>query len=125
MPSHLTQVNSCHMFIDHQLIELAMQVDPHCSIKLMYPMSHNSIYLAKKANEALEPIKQGKDRHACCSLKLIPTKSPLVYYCNISHHIAPREALLSNSLESLATIFLFDLWKPECNTTEPDVHYLL
>ena len=125
MPSHLAQVNSCHMFIDHQLNEPAMWVDPHCSIKLTYPMSHNSVYLAKKANEALEPLKQGEDQHACCSLKLIPAKSPLVCCCNISHHIAPMEALLSNSPESPAAIFLSDMWKPERNIAEPDVHYLL
>ena len=35
------------------------------------------------------------------------------------------EALLSNSLESPATIFLSDLWKPEHNIVEPDAHYLL
>ena len=125
MPSHLAQVNSCHMFIDHQLNEPAMRVDPHCSIKLTYPTNHNSVYLAEKANEALEPLKQGGDRHAYCSLKLIPGKSPLACYCNISHHIAPVEALLSNSLESPTAIFLSDLWKPECNIAEPDVHYLL
>ena len=125
MPSHLAQVNSCHMFIDHQLNEPTMRVDPHCSIKLTYPMSHNSVYLAKKVNEALEPLKQGEDRHACCSLKLIPAKSPLVFYCNISHHIAPVETLLSNSLEIPTTIFLSDLWKLECNIAEPEVHYLL
>ena len=113
MPSHLAQVNSCHMFIDHQLNEPVMRVDPHCSIKLTYPMSHNSVYLAEKANEAMEPLKQGEDQHACCSLKLIPAKSPLVYYCNISHHIAHVEALLSNSPESPVAIFLTDLWKIE------------
>ena len=88
-------------------------------------MSHNSLYLAKKVNEALEPLKQGEDRHACCSLKLILAKLPLVCYCNISHHIAPMEALLSNSPESPAAIFLSDLWKLERNIAEPDVHYLL
>ena len=113
------------MFIDHQLNELAMLVDPHYSIKLMYPMSHNSVYLIEKENEALEPLKQGEDQHTCCTLKLIPAKSPLVCYCNISHHIAPVEALLSNNLESPAAIFLFDLWKPERNIIEPDVHYPL
>jgi hypothetical protein len=88
-------------------------------------MSHNWVYLTEKANQALEPLKHGADQHACCSLRLIPTKSPLVCYYNISHHIAPVEALLSNSLESPATIFLFNLWKPERNIAEPDVHYLL
>ena len=88
-------------------------------------MSHNSVYLAEKVNKALEPLKQGEDRHACYSLKIIPAKSPLVCYCNISHHIAPMEALLSNSPESPAAIFLSNLWKPECNIAEPDVHYLL
>ena len=125
MPSHLAQVNLCHMFIDHQLNEPVMWVDPHYSIKLTYPTSHNSVYLAEKANKALKPVKQGADRHACCSLKLIPAKSPLVCYCNISHHIASMEALLSNSLESPGIIFLSDLWKPEHNIVEPDVHYLL
>jgi hypothetical protein len=113
------------MFIDYQLNELAVWVDPHCSIKLTYPMSHNLVYLAEKANQALEPLKHGADQHACCSLRLIPTKSPLVGYYNISHHIAPMEALLSNSLESPATFFLFNLWKLECNITEADIHYLL
>ena len=88
-------------------------------------MSHNSVYLAEKANEAMEPLKQGEDQHAYCSLKLIPAKSPLVCYCNISYHIAHVEALLINSLESPATIFLSDLWKLEHNITKPDVHYLL
>ena len=35
------------------------------------------------------------------------------------------EALLSNSPESPAAMFLSDLWKPERNIAEPDVHYLL
>ena len=98
------------MLIDHQLDELTMRVDPHCSIKLTYPMSHNSVYLAEKVNEALEPLKQGEDLHACCSLKLIPAKSPLACYCKISHHIAPVEALPSNSPESPAAIFISDQW---------------
>ena len=88
-------------------------------------MSHNSVYLAEKANEAMEPLKQGEDQHAYCSLKLIPAKSPLVCYYNISYHIILVEALLSSSLESPAAIFHFDLWKPERNIIEPDVHYLL
>ena len=88
-------------------------------------MSHSLVYLVEKANKTLEPLRLGEDRHACCSLKLIPTKSPLVCYCKISHHIANVEGLLSNSPESPTAIFLSDMWKPERNITEPDVHYLL
>ena len=75
-----------------------------------YPTSHYSVYFIEKANEALEPLKQGVDRHAYCSLKLIPAKSPLVCYCKISRHIAPVEALLSNSPDSPTAIFLSSQW---------------
>ena len=53
-------------------------MNPHYCIELTHPTYHNSINLTKKVNEAQEPLKEGPDGYISCSLKLIPTKYPLV-----------------------------------------------
>ena len=64
--------------IEHKSNEVMLWMNPHCCIELMHSAYHNSINLTEKVNEAREPLKEEPDGYTGCSLKLIPTKYPLV-----------------------------------------------
>ena len=64
--------------IEHKSNEVMLWMNPHYCIELMHPAYHNLINLTKKVNEAWELLQEGSDGNTSCSLKLIPTKYPLV-----------------------------------------------
>ena len=64
--------------IEHKTNEVVLRMNPYYYIELTHLAYHNSINLTEKVNEAREPLKEGPDGYTSCSLKLIPTKYPLV-----------------------------------------------
>ena len=76
-----------------------LRMNPHYCIERTHLAYHNSINLTKKVNKAQEPLKEGLDGYTSCSLKLIPTKYPLVCLCRPSSMVAPKETLLSHYIE--------------------------
>ena len=55
-----------------------LRMNLHYCIELTHLAYHNSINLTEKVNEAQEPLKEEPDGYTSYSLKLIPTKYPLV-----------------------------------------------
>ena len=64
--------------MEHKTNEVMLWMNPACCIELTRLAYHNSINLTKKVNEARELLKEGPDGYTSYSLKLIPTKYPLV-----------------------------------------------
>ena len=71
-------VQSLWSTMEHKSNVVMLCMNPHYCIELTHLAYHNSINLTKKVNKARGPLKEGPDGYTNCSLKIIPTKYPLV-----------------------------------------------